>query len=374
MIRLDFGEFAVNMNDPVALNNALLGDFAGAYTENQISSSFVQYTRPGSSARIDMLGEFNTPPGGPDSLINEIEIFSDADGDGGYDFHRLKVTGPVEPVILFDDAYDGFMVGGDITALYSGQALEIRGSSGFGDYLVGAGLGDRLLGFGGNDTLQGGLGSDTMTGGAGHDFYFVGAHGDRVVELAGGGTDTVRSTVTEILSPQVERLFLIGPGDINGTGNGLANAILGNAGNNVLDGKGGADILRGGIGADKLVWSAGDLFDGGGGNSDLLLVRGAGVTVDLRLVAASHFKNVERVDLTGIGNNTLRLTVDDVLSSGNNTLRVLGNDFDTVQPGGGWSAPVTQTIGGQEYRVYTQGSGPTLATLLVDTDITVAGG
>ena len=44
----------------------------------------------------------------------------------------------------------------------------------------------------------------------------------------------------------VENLILTGTGNINGTGNGDANALTGNSGGNILDGGAGADILAGG--------------------------------------------------------------------------------------------------------------------------------
>ena len=46
-------------------------------------------------------------------------------------------------------------------------------------------------------------------------------------------------------------------GNINGTGNALANSIFGNSGNNTLDGGGGADRLTGNAGNDTFVFHAG---------------------------------------------------------------------------------------------------------------------
>ncbi len=65
-----------------------------------------------------------------------------------------------------------------------------------------------------------------------------------------GGTDTVQSSVTWTLGSFVENLTLTGSSAINGTGNTLANTIIGNGGNNTLNGGGGNDTLTGGLGQD----------------------------------------------------------------------------------------------------------------------------
>ena len=45
-----------------------------------------------------------------------------------------------------------------------------------------------------------------------------------------------------------------GAGNINGTGNSLANILNGNAGKNILNGGAGNDVLKGGAGADTFVF------------------------------------------------------------------------------------------------------------------------
>ena len=147
----------------------------------------------------------------------------------------------------------------------------IRGSV-QNDTLTG-GLGnDTLLGLGGNDWLDGGAGSDVMTGGIGHDTYTVDAVGDTVVELgdAGGGSDTVRSSINYTLGANVENLTLTGTA-LAGTGNTLANVLTGSDTANVLTGAGGNDTLYGLGGNDTLYgsYSGADLLDGGTGH-DLL--------------------------------------------------------------------------------------------------------
>ncbi len=82
-----------------------------------------------------------------------------------------------------------------------------------------------------------------MVGGSDGDTYIVGSTGDVVIELAGGGIDTVRSFVNWTLGAEVEHLILTGSANRTGTGNGLDNQITGNTGNNVLSGLDGNDTL-----------------------------------------------------------------------------------------------------------------------------------
>ncbi|MCE6958305.1 calcium-binding protein [Cereibacter sphaeroides] len=106
------------------------------------------------------------------------------------------------------------------------------------------------------NVLNGGGGADTLTGGAGNDTYVTDG-GDRIVELANGGSDLVRASVSYTLGAGLERLALTGSAAINGTGNGLANAISGNSAANILSGLGGADVLAGGLGNDRLTGGSG---------------------------------------------------------------------------------------------------------------------
>jgi len=90
-----------------------------------------------------------------------------------------------------------------------------------------------------------------MAGAGGDDTYTVDDVGDVVIELAGGGEDQIRSSVSYELGASVENLTLLGSGNINAIGNRLSNIISGNSASNILIGGIGKDTLTGNGGADS---------------------------------------------------------------------------------------------------------------------------
>lgn len=147
-------------------------------------------------------------------------------------------------------------IGSSFNDVMSGGASANRFDGGAGDdRLFGMDGDDILQGGSGADRLDGGPGADRMTGGSGDDTYYVDDARDQVIETdPGGGIDTVRSEVDFVLGANIERLYLVGEGNIGGTGNGLANILYGNEGDNVLSGGGGADKLYGGGGSDIFLF------------------------------------------------------------------------------------------------------------------------
>ncbi|MFP3525576.1 type I secretion target, partial [Pantoea sp. SIMBA_072] len=113
------------------------------------------------------------------------------------------------------------------------ENLTFTGSGNFAG--VGNTLANTIVGGAGNDFLNGGAGADQMVGGAGNDSYVVDNTGDVMVELAGGGTDLVRTTLTSwTLGSNLENLTYFGAANFVGTGNGLDNVITGGSGNDTL--------------------------------------------------------------------------------------------------------------------------------------------
>ncbi|MEZ2331148.1 calcium-binding protein [Mesorhizobium sp. RCC_202] len=118
-----------------------------------------------------------------------------------------------------------------------------------------------FYGTGGADVFHGTIGADTMIGRGYNDTYYVNNPGDKVVELAGGGNDSVLASVSYALSAgsEIEHFATTNPSGkspIDLTGNSFAQTIQGNAGNNVISGDGGRDVLTGHGGNDVFVFSA----------------------------------------------------------------------------------------------------------------------
>jgi Ca2+-binding RTX toxin-like protein len=134
------------------------------------------------------------------------------------------------------------------------------------------GLGDdSLVGGSGRDILDGGSGNDTLTGGGDNDVYIVDSSSDVIVENAGEGVDFVFASASYTLSANVDRMYLVGSANIDGTGNDLANLLVGNSGSNGLSGLGGNDRMYGGAGNDLLNGGDGnDYMEGGAGQDDFI--------------------------------------------------------------------------------------------------------
>ncbi len=248
----------------------------------------------------------------------------------------------------------------------TGNALANRINGNDGNNILNGGDGnDTLDGEVGNDVLNGGGGADNMWGGAGNDIYVVDNAKDSVSEAFNGGIDTVRASISYVLDTQVEKLELTGAGNINGTGNVLANTITGNetvntldggAGNDTLYGKGGDDGLYGRDGNDYLDGGVGGDYMKGGTGDDVYIVDntkdraveyvGEGIDTVRSSISYSLGAEVEKLELTGAGNinGTGNILVNTLTgNNGHNTLA--GEQGDDMLYGGAGNDVLNGGIG-----------------------------
>jgi Ca2+-binding RTX toxin-like protein len=260
---------------------------------------------------------------GADTLIGEAQADT-LDGGGGAD---VLVGGAGYDIYIVDDPHDqvadfdgqgevharaSHTLTGGITVLLLDSDGGLAGTGTVGaDTIQGGGGGDTLRGADGNDTLDGddggdlliggegadrlfaydwrllnsallvggdwaafvftaARGADTLEGGLGNDVYEIGA--EDVILPDSGGLDTVSAIGSFTLPGGIEALSLIGFADIrlDGTGNGLANRLVGHDAANRLAGGGGADSLDGNRGNDTLLGGAGaDILLGDEGEDTL---------------------------------------------------------------------------------------------------------
>lgn len=181
-------------------------------------------------------------------------------------------------VLELQSGNDRVRLGGTIQTLRTGAGDDHVDGSDIGDFIdLGAGHdtvlagdgADTIFGGDGNDLLDGGAGMDLMTGGNGDDVYYVDDLGDRVIEAAHGGNDTIYLNGPKAFSlPDfVENLIVLTRRGAEVNGNALDNlmtgsdgrdVLLGQCGNDTLDGGAGNDVLRGGAGNDVLIGGEGD--------------------------------------------------------------------------------------------------------------------
>lgn len=165
---------------------------------------------------------------------------------------------------------------------------QIFGGTSDTDILFGGLKNDIIRGYGDADWLDGGAGTDTLQGDLGDDTYVVDVAGDRIVEAANSGSDTIRSSVTYSLPANVETLDLTGAAAINASGNDANNTLAGNDAANVLQGNRGADWLYGEGGADTFAFRALDHSTVAASGRDFIVdfSRAQGDHIDLRQIDA----------------------------------------------------------------------------------------
>ncbi|HEY0086633.1 MAG TPA: calcium-binding protein, partial [Allosphingosinicella sp.] len=189
------------------------------------------------------------------------------------------------------------------------------------------------------DTITGSLGNDQLIGGAGDDVYIYNAAANTIVEDAGGGTDTVRTSfLSHTLGANLENLEGLNTEGQSLTGNSLANRITGNSGNDTLDGGLGADTLIGGLGNDiYIVDDALDVVTELEGQGTDAVRTGIGSRTDFTKLyhLPDNVENLVGTSATGQGvyGNALDNVV--TMGAGGDLIVLDGGGNDTVNSGGG---------------------------------------
>ncbi|UOM35203.1 S8 family serine peptidase [Acuticoccus sp. I52.16.1] len=257
-----------------------------------------------------------------------------ADTDGGVD--EINAAAVFSDSVVHLEPGRAGTIDGVAFEVAAGSVIEHAVTGDGDDRLTGTAGANRLGGGRGDDTLDGAAGHDTLDGGAGDDLYRIDSAGDRIVERAGGGIDTVETTVSLALPDHVERVLLQGAAAwARGTAD--RNTILGSGRDNRLFGEGGDDYIAGGAGNDSLDGGGGADRMLGGAGDDRYVVGNAGDIV--REEAGAGFDTVSTyVDFT-LGAHVERLELLNAARSGT------GNDAANTLVGNALANPLSGEAG-----------------------------
>jgi Ca2+-binding RTX toxin-like protein len=195
-----------------------------------------------------------------------------------------------------------------------------------------------------------------MYGGTGNDVYYVDSANDQVIENAGEGTDTVRTTVDYTLGANVERGVVDTSTGLSLIGNELNNRLNGNAGADHLDGGLGNDVIIGGGGNDTIIGGAGaDTVAGGIGN-DTFVFNNASDSMPGAYDRITDFQSLnttgyDHIDFSGIDAN---VNVD-----GNQEFAGLQYNYETPTANSLWWSSILNADGTQDVVIYGDTDGNT---------------
>jgi Ca2+-binding RTX toxin-like protein len=316
------------------------------------------YTLPVNVENLILTGDsyFSATGNALDNLIVGNDYGNELSGGLGAD---TLIGGKGSDTYIVDVAVDKFVEmadeGSDTLVVTSSYALPdhfeklvLTGS--VSGQLTGNAVDNVLTGNSAANTLDGGIGDDTLRGGAGNDVYLVDSDSDVVIEIAGEGVETVRTTVSYVLSDNVEHLYLDGASSISGKGNAVGNIIVGNSGDNTLDGGEEADWLSGGAGNDTYFID----------NLQDIVVEAAGEGRDDVLSTIDYVLGDNLDNLALIGETAL-------LAEGNALDNVIrGNNLSNTLDGG---AGIDTLDGGEGDDVYQLGSDADMVIELADSGV-----
>jgi len=139
---------------------------------------------------------------------------------------------------------------------------------------------------------------------------------------------------------------------LNGTTE--ADTIVAGNGNDIINTNGGADIIKGGNGDDNiiLVDNNAKLIDGGRGH-DTISLNASGVILDMSSSSTTKIMNIESINISGTGSNTLKIDRKTLLHLGSNLVNgitIIGNADDRITfTDDGWSLNSSNDL----YNIYS---------------------
>ena len=228
-------------------------------------SSNLAYILPGNVENLTLTGTLAINGTGNDlanillgnSAANQLDGGAGADvlkGAAGNDTYLVDNAGD----IITETLNAGNDIGNSsVTYTLSNNVenLTLTGTSAIDG--TGNSLSNLIIGNMAANTLNGGTGADILVGGLSNDAYTVDNVGDIITEYLDEGVDKVNTSVSYTLPAHVENLTLTGTAAIHGTGNDLANMIVGNTANNQLNGEAGNDTINGGADNNTLTGGTG---------------------------------------------------------------------------------------------------------------------
>ncbi|WP_145927682.1 family 16 glycosylhydrolase [Bradyrhizobium neotropicale] len=214
-----------------------------------------------------------------------------------------------------------------------------------------------------NDKITAYNTDDTMVGWTGDDTYVVNNANQKIIENPGGGIDSAEAWTSYTLPDNVENLTLM-MGGLTGTGNQLANRIVGSSGDDVLNGGGGNDWISGGAGNDTFVYTP---------------VSGNVTIADFHVLTTNSSEHDELL-LKGYDASAYLTSVGDVwtvhYARGSDTLNLVGvtqmtsSDFAFVTD---WNTPMTMTGLAPPTVSFAAGSSGAASGLTAANHLTLAG-
>ncbi len=310
-------------------------DGAGGNDTAVFTGQFARYTaRANTDGSITLV---DTRAGSPDgtTTFKGFELFQFSDG------------------LVLTAAQLGGTTGTSTTTVTGTGGADVLTSSVPGAIISGLGGNDTLTAGADNQTLDGGAGADILNdggvfagvkllGGGGNDTFIVSNAGTIITEPAGGGANTVQTTLpTYALPANVRDLVYTGSGSFTSTATAAGERITGNSGADTLGDGGFANVRLTGAGGNDtfIVTNASTtVSEAANGGTD---------TVNTTLASYTLTGNAENLTFTGTtgnftGNgNGLANTItggaaNNTLSGGGGADTLIGNGgIDTLNGGAG---------------------------------------